>query len=236
MSVINNPAGSGGGGPTGSAGGDLGGTYPNPEVASALNAALSFVSVTAGVGVQVVTSNKAAYVAGNQSATGGPGVILDNATAATSGKAMSVRSGGTELLAVGYNGHILPAGSAPTVSYASGWGTTSNVTINGSDAAFFLQFECGLGANIAATTAIFTVTLNKAYSGLLNFVAICSYAGKGSTPGNDGSGNITGDGVVFYCVPTATNQFQVFGYNSFAPTNNTYYNFMFLTMGAGATS
>jgi hypothetical protein len=56
--------------------------------------------------VEAYTSGDALTLKGQATATGGPGIILDNATAATSGKALSIRSGGTELDYFDYQGSL----------------------------------------------------------------------------------------------------------------------------------
>jgi hypothetical protein len=47
---------------------------------------------------------------GNTSATGGPGIIFDNANKATSGKIVSFRSGGVELASIDFAGNLYLAG------------------------------------------------------------------------------------------------------------------------------
>ena len=178
--------------------------------------------------VEVGTASSSLTLKGNQAATGGPGVILDNAIAATSGKSISFRSNGSELLSVGWNGHIIQGSglTSPTVgTFNSGLGTVATFAVTGSDNAGIITFTTGTASLIGVGGALMVLTLSKTYSST-SFVAFATTASSSgvfqSTP--------------LYCVPTAANQITIYNGTSFTPASSTAYSIQYHTMGAGATS
>ncbi len=89
------------------------------------------VTVTGAAPTVTCASGNAITVKGQTSATAGPSVILDNATAATSGEILSVRSGGVEKASLDYGGNLACAGSA---TFSGG-----NITGSSSSPSLILQ-------------------------------------------------------------------------------------------------
>jgi hypothetical protein len=104
------------------------------------NASLGSLSV---VGTGVITAGTTLTLKGNAPATGGVGVVLDNATAITSGKNVSFRDAGTEYAYFDQNGTLNFLGSA-------GITTATGTLAFGSPQWLYVSIGSGAGAYLRA--------------------------------------------------------------------------------------
>jgi hypothetical protein len=182
------------------------------------------------------TSGNSAFIKGQLAGnSGAAAVVASNVTTQTNGLIFECENtGGTNMFGIAFTGHILPgtAGTPVIGSFAgngstTGWGNTSSPTpvITGGDSSFTAAFDAGgTTASISAGTALFTITLNNAYSSI-EFTAICKAQIAAAAAGES-----------YYCIPGGSGaNFTVYSTQTFTPTPSTEYKFQFITMGAGAT-
>ena len=145
-------------------------------------------SVVFGSGAKVDGSNvtSSVHLTGNSAATSGVGVILDNATTQTTGKIVSVRTGGTEALNIDYAGNI-----NNVLNTANAWTFKANVTTTNSSFLFDNVVDVGGTGQIAIFASGGT---NKfALSGSGHFIALGSAPSAGTFHANFGT--VTGVAV-----------------------------------------
>lgn len=176
--VTDNAGGGGGGVPSGPAGGDLAGTYPNPTIATvnanvgSFGSATSCVAFTTNAKGQITAASATTCTPAVASITGlGTGVAAALAVNTGSAGAVVVNGGalGTPSSGVGTNLTALNASNlaSGTVAAARGGAGTINGVLAGNGSGVVSQGTCAGLSGVAASCATDTTNANNISSGTL---------------------------------------------------------------------